>query len=755
MRLPSGYFSLIFVSALMLAQSNPVSFTNQLGAPSVTAQSLRDSTSGQRGTRASKAGARQHATSQTSGLSFATAVVYGSGGDDANSVAVADLNGDGKADIVVANCGSGILCGASPGSVGVLLGNGDGTFQTAVFYSSGGYGAASVAIADVNGDGKPDLLVANNCSDATCATGSVSVLLGNGDGTFNTAVAYNSGGYLAVSVAVADVNGDKKPDLVVINSCSNNGNCVPSYGDGSLGVLLGNGDGTFQTAVLSDSGGYTPQSVAIADLNGDGKPDAIIPQCYGPTFGCITTGQVGVLLGNGDGTFQAAVKYNSGADYPNSVAVADVNGDGKLDVLLSNEATLNEAYGPGVASVLLGNGDGTLQAAVTYSLGGNSYGGRAYSIAVADMNLDGKLDLVVSAQGDGNGFDLASVLLGNGDGTFQTGVPFMTGGYLPVSVAVADVNGDGRPDLVVANQCGTGSCPAAGSVGVLINTGTTVIRSPGSLNFAPQAPGTSSSPQTVTLTNRGTAALTLSGISLSGTNAAGFTQTNNCPSALAVNASCQVKVTSVPQSAGGQTASLNIADNAPDSPQTVALTGIGQDFSVAVAPGSMTVTPGQAGNYTVIVSPLSGFSQKIALTCSGAPPQSSCTVSPNSVTLNGSSNATASVAVVTSGTSAAFIYPRSGSWRGLFALGSVPLSLGLVVLWRPERGRGRSRILRVVVLLCLFGLGAGITSCGGGGGSNGGGSGTPAGSYVISVTGTYTSGGVNLTHIAKTTLVVQ
>jgi len=154
------------------------------------------------------------------------------------------------------------------------------------------------------------------------------------------------------------------------------------------------------------------------------------------------------------------------------------------------------------------------------------------------MNLDGKLDLVVTAQGDGNGFDLASVLLGNGDGTFQTGVPFMTGGYFPVSVAVADVNGDGRPDLVVANQCGTGSCPAAGSVGVLINMGTTAILSPGSLNFAPQAPGTSSSPQTVTLTNRGTAALTLSGITVSGANAAGFTQTNNCPAALTVNASC-------------------------------------------------------------------------------------------------------------------------------------------------------------------------------------------------------------------------
>ena len=165
----------------------------------------------------------------------------------------------------------------------------------------------------------------------------------------------------AVSVAVADVNGDSKPDLVVSTVVATMA-IATSYGDGSLAVLLGNGDGTFQTAVLSDSGGYTPQSVAIADLNGDGKPDAIMPQCYGPTFECIKTGQVGVLLGNGDGTFQAAVKYNSGADYPNSVAVADVNGDGKLDVLLSTEGTGSMKHVERVsASVLLGNGDGTFQ----------------------------------------------------------------------------------------------------------------------------------------------------------------------------------------------------------------------------------------------------------------------------------------------------------------------------------------------------------------------------------------------------------
>jgi hypothetical protein len=123
-------------------------------------------------------------------------------------VQVADVNGDGKPDIVLANwCVIGNVC--VNGTVGVLLGKGDGTFQSAVTYSSGGNNANSVAVADVNGDGKLDILVANVNS------GTVGVLLGNGDGTFQTAITYGSGGEFVISVAVADINGDGKPDLVV------------------------------------------------------------------------------------------------------------------------------------------------------------------------------------------------------------------------------------------------------------------------------------------------------------------------------------------------------------------------------------------------------------------------------------------------------------------------------------------------------------------------------------------------------------
>ena len=167
------------------------------------------------------------------------------------------------------------------GIIGVLLGNGNGTFQTAVTYDSGGLNPYSVAVADVNGDGKPDLLVANEGSNT------VGVLLGNRNGTFQTAVTYGSGGLGAVSVAVADVNGDGKPDLLVANEGSN-----------TVGVLLGNRNGTFQTAVTYGSGGLGAVSVAVADVNGDGKPDLLVAMVNcGGSAGCGgSDGMVGVLL---------------------------------------------------------------------------------------------------------------------------------------------------------------------------------------------------------------------------------------------------------------------------------------------------------------------------------------------------------------------------------------------------------------------------------------------------------------------------
>jgi hypothetical protein len=405
---------------------------------------------------------------------FAPAVKYSSGGDQGRWVSVADVNGDGKPDLLVVNeCGSnGSTCANS--TVGVLLGNGDGTFQTAVTYASGGhglplsggYGTVSLAVGDVNGDGKPDIVVANGCATSSpgdCLTdGTVGVLLGNGDGTFQTAVLSDSGGLYASTVVVADVNRDGKPDIVVANLCGT------TCDGGVVGVLLGNGDGTFQPVVPYGSSGYQSYSVAVADVNRDGKPDLLVTNfCPASSSECdnhLVNGTVGVLLGNGNGTFQSAVTYDTGGVFARSVAAVDVNGDGNPDILVAN-------YISNSVGVLLGNGDGTFRTAVTYASGGRA--GSA-SLAVGDVNEDGRPDLVVASQCDSNCANgSVGVLLGNGDGTFQAATPYESGGASAQSVAVADVDGNGKPDLLVANFCASSvNCTngAAASVGVLINT---------------------------------------------------------------------------------------------------------------------------------------------------------------------------------------------------------------------------------------------------------------------------------------------
>lgn len=395
---------------------------------------------------------------------FLPAVTYFSGGAPAYSVAVADVNGDAKPDLVVANCSPTHICGGGNGVVGVLLGNGDGTFQPAVTYRAGGAQTASVAIADLNGDGKPDLVVANSYYSNT-----VGVLMGKGDGTFRSVVTYSSGGGGPWSVVVADANGDGKPDILAANQSS----CYGCTDGGLVGVLLNKGNGTFLPAVTYGSGGYSLYnrvSLAVKDLNGDGKLDLVITNACGGSGDCSEVSSVGVLLGNGDGTFQPAVAYLSGGSSAYSVAVADVNGDDKPDLLVTNGCPNSGSCGPCTIGVLLGHGDGTFQPVALYSSGGDS----ANSVAAADVNGDGKPDLVVAnACGNGNcgvgNPGIVGVLLGRGDGTFQEPLTYSSGGYwIADFIAVADVNGDLKPDLLAVNL--QGYKDGGGSVGVLLNS---------------------------------------------------------------------------------------------------------------------------------------------------------------------------------------------------------------------------------------------------------------------------------------------
>ena len=286
----SSFLFVIFISVLALAQSSRAPLANQFNRPPVAQEphgampthlprALQSGpyTLGE-GRAVTKGFASSARSSGTSGLNFAAPVSYGSGGSSASSVAAADVNGDGKLDIIVGNgCADASAPCDTTGSVGVLLGNGDETFKAAVSYSSGGFSSVSVAVADVNGDGKPDIVVTSLGTETQTGTGAVSVLFGNGNGTFQSAVTYSSGGVNAGFVAIADVNGDGKPDLLVVNECDSDENsaCDDGKTTSDVGVLLNNGDGTFQPAVTYETDGADAGSLAIADVNGDGNPDIV------------------------------------------------------------------------------------------------------------------------------------------------------------------------------------------------------------------------------------------------------------------------------------------------------------------------------------------------------------------------------------------------------------------------------------------------------------------------------------------------
>ena len=436
------------------------------------------------------------------------------------SLATADLNGDGILDLAVVDYGE--------GKVSILLGNGDGTFQAHVDYATGGSTPSTVVVRDFNGDGKLDLAVRNQ------GTNTVSVLLGNGDGTFQSAVTFPTGTYKS-RLAVGDFNGDGVLDLVTTNN-----------GDNTISILLGNGDGTFQRHV-DYATGTSPLSLAVGDFNGDGVLDVVTCSIAANTFS--------VLLGNGDGTFQDHADYSTIRN-PQSVVTADFNGDGKLDLAIFSEANKGSAG----LSILLGNGDGTFQSFATYADGCGSLDLECTATA-EDLNGDGKLDLAVRNADLNGATGNVLVLLGNGDGTFQGALAFETG-LKPEQVIAGDFNADGRLDLAVPNFNDN-------TVSVLLQ-GTTVALSDTSLRFDLQLVDTISTRQVVRLTNTGPTTLNISSITSSGD----FLQENNCGLAVPAGASCAIRVAFRPTVKGARAGAVTITDDALDSPQTVALMGI-------------------------------------------------------------------------------------------------------------------------------------------------------------------------------------
>jgi Bacterial Ig-like domain (group 3)/FG-GAP-like repeat/FG-GAP repeat len=272
------------------------------------------------------------------------------------------MNGDSKPDLVVANTGS--------DTVGILLGNSDGTFQTAATYDVGGQTPVSVAVGNLLlRFGEPQVVVANACADKSSCSGSresgVGVLFGD---FYPPPATYRSGGSEATSVKIADVNNDGIPDLLVGHACaSTNAAKCTANAPGSVGVLLGHDD-IFTLVKTYNSGGFQTYSLAVADVNGDGQPDVLVANFCASSSHCID-GSVGVLLGNGDGTLRAPLIYSTGGNIPISVAIADVNGDGKPDLVVTNADSSN-------IGVLLNNTGihNPTSTSLTSSLNPSSYG---------------------------------------------------------------------------------------------------------------------------------------------------------------------------------------------------------------------------------------------------------------------------------------------------------------------------------------------------------------------------------------------
>jgi len=434
----------------------------------------------------------------------------------------------------------------------------------------------SAAVGDFNGDGNPDLAVVTYC----CPGGGVSILLGKGDGTFQPPVSYPAGDQ-PYSVVVVDLKHDGKLDLVVADSLGKRLTVLLGNGDGTfrhgpqspelaafqnfvasgdfngdgepdiaalslnnpckcISILLGNGDGTFQAPIVTQPP-FDVESIGVGDFNGDGKLDIA-------TAGDYT---VNILLGNGDGTFEYGASYPS-AETPESMTVADFRGNGELDLATAN----SEA---GSVSVLLGNGDGTFHDPVNYLVAFPGW------ITTADVNGDGHPDLVVASDYEiQNNVSGIAVLIGNGDGTFQNPAYYASGAPDTNDVVTADFNRDGKTDAAITNLEGN-------NIFVLLNTGVASFAPTTPLVFKKQAVGTTSPAQKVTLTNTGETPLTISAMKVAGQ----FGMSSTCGKSVEAGKSCTISVTFSPQSQGAKSGTVTIDDSASSKPQVIELSGTG------------------------------------------------------------------------------------------------------------------------------------------------------------------------------------
>ena len=738
--------------------------------------------------------------------------------DDTGYVTVSDLDGDGNADIYTGLSNYGVYSGddSSFAAAYVLLGHGDGTFSgaptiagsytgnnlgdvngdalpdiitnghdqfsnplptlivqlgsaTGLFhpgstitapasFSLGGQtitgantvGVSTFAVGDINGDGKADLVFADNTLNDNNTSGyPVPVYftaLSNGDGTFATPVAnfvpqiapaadYDMNLTVA-GLQIANVTGSGHKDLIFTFADVIGGTGVTSPYVGGFVVLPGNGDGTFKAPIITTTSSsattqfYEPplQIVSTADLNGDGKADLLA------TAGTGTVGvtQLELYLSNGDGTFKApaaiATAANPGLIFQEPCTLADVNKDGKLDLMCLGETSASQAQ----LAISLGKGDGTFGTPTTLNIGGGD-AIRSSGIGAADFDGDGNVDIALL---DAN--DFSGIFYGKGDGTF-TSVP-LNGNSIPkdlinlnvggVTVAV-DLTGKGKPDLlagdsVLLNIYGAAPIvtPTLASTTTALTASAATITAGGSVTFTATITGASGS------TGVPTGSVTF----LDGTTSLGTGTLNASGVATLSTTKLSAGTQSITAQYGGDT---NFAGSVSTAVTVTVTAPVPPSFSLSASPTSFSIAAGQGGTTTLSVTPAGGFAQAVSFACSGLPSEATCGFSPATVT----PAATAATTTLTITTTAAHIAKKSQIYRSGMAGFWTLASLLLFALPATRRAARYGRYLALIMALTLSGV---FIGCGGGGSSGGGNSGpvqptdpgTPAGVSTVTVTAT-------------------
>ena len=488
------------------------------------------------------------------------------------NVVTADFNGDGFPDVAYSGARSSDL---SQSGFEVMLGSSHGVLGTPTYVSviNCGWPTNWIATGDVNGDGKADIVATVNYN---CGSSEVAVLTGKGTGKFNKPVYYPTGSTAnPVDVFLEDVNGDGKPDIVISNS------------DGTISILLNKGKGTFGTAIVVTSlAALSPHlnALTFADFNGDGKLDIAAASYYPGSY----SNDVYVLLGNGDGTFQAPITTVAAPEYTytNTLAAGDFNKDGKADLLVTLEGPCSGWHGSAQYVVLQGKGDGTFTPGSPVCTAGDF---PQYPV-IADFNGDGKLDAFIPMLENGGKDPYGPVLLeGNGDGTFtrlgesewqwENGVEeeVFKGGFYVGSTnrgaVVADFNGDGMPDIAALNADNYAIGDYVTFATVMFNATQPVSVSPLNMVFKAQTVGTSKT-ATVLVTNDQTTTLKINSVTVGGADPGDFPAKSACKSSLNSGFECTISVTFKPTATGTRTATLNINDSA--GTQTAQLSGTGK-----------------------------------------------------------------------------------------------------------------------------------------------------------------------------------